>query len=285
MASITEAAQPITGRGVGYALFVRALIASMSRSDMQRVYRLLKFAREQGIIPWNWIVDEARQFERTPSWNDPEGFARAAATQYRLDNWKQQPERCEVWSEKGTVRGVLQPVLDQYGVGFRVMHGFASATVAHDIAADRDRRPLTAIYVGDWDPSGLWMSERDLPDRLAEYGGNHVEVVRVALTQDQLADLPSFPASDKRKDPRYEWYIANFGDPFAFDDDNQCWEIDALDPNELRNCVEEHIKACIKDCDAWERCELSTQRQRESLETVLFSWSGSHRNGGKTKEE
>ena len=33
-----------------------------------------------------------------------------------------------VWSEKGTVRGVLQPVLDDYAVGFRVMHGFSSAT-------------------------------------------------------------------------------------------------------------------------------------------------------------
>ena len=36
--------------------------------------------------------------------------------------------RVEVWSEKGTIRGVLKPVLDEYGVGFRVMHGFGSAT-------------------------------------------------------------------------------------------------------------------------------------------------------------
>ena len=58
------------------------------------------------------------------------------------------------------------PVLDDYGLGFRVMHGFSSATVVHDIADDYDDRPLTALYVGDWDPSGLYMSERDLPDRL-----------------------------------------------------------------------------------------------------------------------
>ena len=59
-----KAAQPITGRGVGYKLFTRGLIASMARSEMQRVYRLLKEAREQGIIPWEWIVDETRDFER-----------------------------------------------------------------------------------------------------------------------------------------------------------------------------------------------------------------------------
>jgi hypothetical protein len=53
MRAIVEAAQPITGRGVGYKLFTRGLIASMARSEMQRVYRRLKDARERGIIRGN----------------------------------------------------------------------------------------------------------------------------------------------------------------------------------------------------------------------------------------
>jgi hypothetical protein len=227
---MVEAAAPITVRGVGYKAFVAKLIKSMSQPDMQRVYRLLKEAREMGVIPWSWIVDETRELERAASWNDPKEFAESAARQYRLDFWKQQPSRCEVWSEKGTIRGVLQPVLDEYGVGFRVMHGFASATVVNDVAAvyDHDRRRMTALYVGDFDPSGLYMSGVDLPERLAKYGGDHVQVKRIALTQEQLAPLPSFPARDKRKDPRYEWFVYEHGE--------HCWEIDALDPNELRNC-------------------------------------------------
>ena len=52
------------GRGVGYKLFTRGLIASMARSEMARVYRLLLTAREQGIIPWEWIVDDTRELER-----------------------------------------------------------------------------------------------------------------------------------------------------------------------------------------------------------------------------
>ena len=39
------------------------------------------------------------------------------------------------------MRGVLEPVLDHYAVGFRVMHGFSSATTVHDIAEDDDGRP------------------------------------------------------------------------------------------------------------------------------------------------
>ena len=60
MYAAAEAAQPITGRGIGYKLFTAGLIPSMATNEMQRVYRLLKEARERGIIPWEWIVDETR---------------------------------------------------------------------------------------------------------------------------------------------------------------------------------------------------------------------------------
>src|SRR5215831_5599457 len=174
----------------------------MERSEMQRVYRLLKEAREEGTIAWDWIVDETRELEKVSTWRDPAAYARTVARSYRRDFWIQQPVRCEVWSEKGTVRGVLGPVLDDYAVGFRVMHGFGSATTVHDVAEDYDGRPLIALYVGDWDPSGLWTSERDLPERLSRYDGGHVAVKRIALTENHLAGLPSFPASDKKRDPR-----------------------------------------------------------------------------------
>ena len=200
MHAICEAAQPITGRGVGYKLFTAGLIPSMSRNNMQRVYRLLKEAREQGDIPWEWIVDETRSIERRRTWENPEAYARTVARSYRRDFWNQQPMRCEVWSEKGTIRGVLAPVLDEYAVGFRVMHGFSSATVVNDIAQDDDGREVVALYVGDRDPSGMNMSEHDLPKRLDEYDGGQVTVKRIALTQEQVRGLPSFPASDKKKE-------------------------------------------------------------------------------------
>ena len=113
MRVIAEAAQPITGRGVGYKLFAAGLIPSMARSEMQRVYRLLKEARELGHIPWEWIVDETRAIERRQTWADPAAYARCVARSYRRDFWDQQPRRVMVVSEKGTVRGVLDPVLER----------------------------------------------------------------------------------------------------------------------------------------------------------------------------
>ena len=175
---------------------------------MQRVYRLLKEAREQNIIPWEWIVDETRELERVASWNDPEDYVDSVSRGYRRDFWPQQPKHVEVWSEKGTVRGLLDPVFDKYGVGFRAVHGFSSATLAHDIANDAPDKPLVILYVGDYDPSGMFMSEVDLPERFLKYGGDHIELKRIALTSDQVRNLPSFPA--KRKDPRYRCKVDAF---------------------------------------------------------------------------
>jgi hypothetical protein len=263
MRDVAETAQPITGRGVGYKLFTLGLISSMARAEMQRVYRLLKEARERGDIPWAWIVDETRSLERTSTWANPAEYAECVARSYRRDFWDQQPVRVEVWSEKGTIRGVLAPVLDDYAVGFRVMHGFSSATTIYDVSQDDDGRELVALYVGDLDPSGMFMSEEDLPERLAGYDGDHITIKRIALTREQVTGLPSFPAADKRKDPRYKWFCANHGD--------RCWELDAMDPNDLRDCVEREIMRLIEPT-AWRRCEIVNKAEWESLKTILEQW-------------
>jgi hypothetical protein len=46
-----------------------------------------------------------------------------SAPDYRRDYWLHQPIRLGVWSEKGTVRGTLAPVLDAYQVPWLVTHG------------------------------------------------------------------------------------------------------------------------------------------------------------------
>jgi hypothetical protein len=143
------------------------------------------------------------------------------------------------------------------------VHGFSSATAAHDIAEDDDGRDLIVLYVGDLDPSGMYMSEEDLPKRLAKYDGDHIKIKRIALTPRQVRGLPSFPASDKRKDPRYVWFVAHHG--------KRCWELDAMDPNALRGCVEKEIRQLIEPT-AWARCEVVNAAEQESLKTILKKW-------------
>jgi hypothetical protein len=117
--------QPATVRAVCYRLFVAGLIPSMAKKHTNRVSKLLTEARKEGSlsapwrIPWDWIVDETREPERVSSWANPQAFMSTVKRAYRKDFWALQPRRVEVWSEKGTVRGTVAPVLDEYGVTFR----------------------------------------------------------------------------------------------------------------------------------------------------------------------
>ncbi len=256
--------QPATVRAVCYRLFVAGQIASVAKTETNRVSTQLVYAREAGLIPWEWVVDETRRVEGKPSWANPAQYVRAVARSYRRDRWQQQPHHVEVWSEKGTVRGTLQPVLDEYGVPFRVMHGYGSATTLHDVAEDSYEGNFIALYCGDWDPSGLHMSAVDLPGRLAAYEGD-VEVERIALTADDVADpaLPDFHVDTKRSDSRYAWFRARYG--------TRCVELDALNPVELRRRVEAAIRDFI-DWEEWERCEVAEAAERESLAHILDKW-------------
>jgi hypothetical protein len=138
---------PASVRAVCYQLFTRGLLESMAKRCTDRVSKQLVYAREEEIIPWEWIVDEMRAVERVHTWDDPQSFVRDALYSYRRDWWAAQPVRVEVWSEKGTVRGTLAPVLRHYQVPFNPVHGFNSATNVHEaaVASQDDDRPLVVF--------------------------------------------------------------------------------------------------------------------------------------------
>lgn len=59
--------------------------------------------------------------------------------------------------------------------------------------ARRADKVLTVLYVGDRDPSGMHMSEVDLPRRLERYGARDfdIEIVRVAIIEEDTLPQPA----------------------------------------------------------------------------------------------
>ena len=267
-ASILAAIQPATVRAVAYQLFNRKLIPDMSKGSTDSVSRVLRIARETGTIPFAWIVDETRELELRAQWDDPAAFMETARRSYRKDRWADQPERLIVVSEKGTVGGLLRPVIHRYGVPFQVLHGFGSTTALNDLAemSTDDPRPLTILYAGDHDPSGRHMSDVDILGRVGRYGGR-VSLVRLAVTPQQIKthDLPTFAAAEKSKDARHGWFVATHGEV--------CCELDALDPNVLRSVVDRAIRRRI-DAEAWERANRAEAAEMASIAEVFAAWPG-----------
>ena len=256
--------QPATVRAVCYRLFTMGLIPDMSKNSTNKVSTQLVWAREQDQIPWEWVVDETREAERVNTWSNSDAIIRAAVLSYRRDYWQDQPHRVEVWSEKGTVRGTIAPVLEDLGVTFRVMHGFASATTINTIADEStdDPRPFIALYVGDFDPSGMFMSEVDLPERMDRYGGE-VTIKRIALLRHDLDGLPHFDVATKTGDARHDWFVKQYG--------KKCWELDAMSPNLLRERVRESILDYIEQED-WDRAIEVETAETESMHQFHTEW-------------
>lgn len=270
---ILEEIQPASIRAVCYRLFTVGLLPNMSKASTDKVSKQLVYAREQGIIPWEWVVDETREAERINTWNNPSEIINAAVRGYRRDYWQDQPVRVEVWSEKGTVRGTLAPVLNEYGVTFRVLHGFGSATALNAIAeaSNASDKPLFALYLGDRDPSGMFMSEADIPQRLARYGGA-VNLQRIALLASDTQGLPSFDVETKSKDGRYEWFCERYG--------RRCWELDAMPPPLLRARVEAEIRRHIV-LDRWEHAVAVERAETDSMQSFLATWQSNLRQATK----
>ncbi|HUG36439.1 MAG TPA: hypothetical protein VML54_05780, partial [Candidatus Limnocylindrales bacterium] len=109
---ILEEIQPASVRAVCYQLFTRGAIPSMDKAQTNRVGTLLTRAREEGEIPWAHIVQEGRAIERIATWGNPALYARAVQQSYKRNKWAGQPKTVIVVSEKGTVRGTLEPVLE-----------------------------------------------------------------------------------------------------------------------------------------------------------------------------
>jgi len=285
---ILEQIQPASVRAVCYQLFVRGAIPGMDKASTNRVGALLTRAREEGEIPWEWIVQEGRAIESVAAWTDPAAFARTVQAAYRRNKWDGQPTRIIVVSEKGTVRGTLAPVLEEFEVEFLPVGGYASATRVKELAearADGDK-PMLLLYLGDHDPSGRGMSDEDLPRRVLRYLSNApadkgawaaapvdfyaaewgLEVRRIALTIEDTVELGEelgFPAEDKANDSRYPWFAETFG-PW-------CWELDALNPNILRTRLREAVQAEL-DPVQWARYVAAEQAERESITRTLDTW-------------
>ena len=104
---------PMTLRQLHYAIFSAAKIAyDNTMPDYKRLSRVASVSRRihrwgelhgrrvVDAIPHDWIIDEVREAEMPSVWDDAAGYMDAVKRSYRRNNWQDQPNYCEVWSEK-----------------------------------------------------------------------------------------------------------------------------------------------------------------------------------------
>jgi hypothetical protein len=258
--SLLEASHPMTLRQLHYAIFSASEIDyNNTPADYKRLSRATTESRRlhrwgelngheiDDAIPGDWIVDETRQAETISVWDDAAEYADAIKRSYRRNYWQDQPQYCEVWSEKATVLGSLRPVVSELGVTVRVCHGFGSTGMESQIGNlfESIGKDITVFYLGDHDPSGHDI-QRDIHARAQRASGRDFRLVRLAIHPGDIQAFRLPPQRIKVTDSRAKGFEQRFGAQAA------TVELDALPVDELRGRVKDAVQELIER-ELWDR--------------------------------
>lgn len=250
----------LTVRQLYYQLVARAVIPNTERS-YKRITGLVNDAKLAGMMDWDAIEDRTREFIKQNRFESGASILRAAAQQFHMDMWTDQPMRVFCIVEKEALAGVLEGVCKEWDIPLLAARGYPSGTVLREFAQQQIRPALRAgqeiyiLHLGDHDPSGIDMS-RDLLDRISLFSNHYVEFNRLALNMEQIEEQqpPENPA--KSSDSRFEDYFQKFGE--------SSWELDALSPAYLAELVSDRVAELV-DTDNWEARRAEIQEVKDSL--------------------
>lgn len=231
----------VTLRMIFYKLVGKSILKN-DRNNYQKLSRFLTKARYSGLIPFDAIVDRSRTNIMPNFFDDVEHLIRSALASYDIDVWDDQSCYVEILVEKDTLVGVLEGIARKYKIPLCVNRGYTSLSELYDLSQrikekNDDGKVCFLLYIGDLDPSGLDMS-RDIQSRLNEFDVDFV-FNRLLLNISDVHEHKLLPNMIKKGDPRSKTY------PY-----DNCWEVDALDPNILKVKLVSEIEKLI-DMKKW----------------------------------
>jgi 5S rRNA maturation endonuclease (ribonuclease M5) len=285
----------LTDRQIHYRLVAKGFYAN-TRSSYNHLTKVLKDERINGAIPWERIVDSSKPMflraqDEREDFSAQDKFENAKETYDSAEEtfrdadfyssfWSGQPEYVEVWVEKDALARILKEITDAYMVSLLVCKGYQSITneknrseyyhniehvTQHQIEdLHQDARKVTIIYFGDYDPRGENIPEvikRDFA-RL----GYTATLDKVALTPAQIEQYHLLAAPCKKSDNMANHWIEQHGDV--------SYELDALEPNVLRQIVKQNIEAHIDQDALAKRNEYTKQENTKLAELINEYLSG-----------
>lgn len=307
LVDLASSLQPITVRGLYYQAVIHASLPFITKDhDGERTnYRMVQGRvlklRQQGLIHWDWVVDESRASYGTARWSDPAGFAEVAPLYYSLDLWEGQRIRPLLLVEKAGQVPVYRSHAARHGVDVAACKGYGSATYLREVALSicawlEAGQEVRVIVAADFDPSGCdWpraaaadinnhlrdqltpllgdLTDRDeaINDLLEEAGYGQLTWHRELVTAADLSGLGSVVAlrPPNPKDSRTKaWLQAN-----GFNaGDETCVEMDAISPRIARARLQDRYLDLFQGDIEEKRDE--QQHHREAITAALAGLTG-----------
>jgi hypothetical protein len=228
---IIDAGKPMTVRQVFYQATVRGIVEKVETGYSKVQVDLTKMRRD-ATLPYDWLADNTRWQRKPRTFDSVEQALQDTAALYRKSLWRDADCYVEVWLEKDALSGVILPITATFDVPLMVARGYASLSFLYSAAEHISALDVPAFiyHLGDFDPSGVNAGEK-IEATLHELAPD-AEIIfeRLAVTRAQIRDwrLPTRPT--KKSDTRAK----GFGKISV--------ELDAIDPNDLRDLVQQAIE-------------------------------------------
>lgn len=219
---------PVTLRQLFYRLVSDGTLRN-TVSEYKSLSEHTTVARRAGVFPA--FVDKTRGIEREPFWDSPSEARADLRTWYRRDRTEGQPYSVVLGVEKEGIVAQLSAWFGHLGFPIVALRGYSSQTLEADVLADVEGydRPAVLVYAGDLDPSG-----EDIDRNFVANVACFAEVIRVALTPEQVKAYNLPKMAGKATDSRAKGFVARHGELFQV-------EVDAIDPNELRRLFQVQV--------------------------------------------
>jgi len=169
---LQETGRPMTLRQLYYAL---VSVDAVPKTDAayHKLGRVMCDLREDGTVPWDWLVDHVRAVIAARTWEGIEGLLTDTARLYRRDLMRQQDVAIQLWAESDSIGSVIAPVAREYTIPTFIGRGYTSRgyvwSAAEDaVAAQEAGKNVVIFHVGDFDPSGEDIF-RDLEETMRRY--------------------------------------------------------------------------------------------------------------------
>jgi hypothetical protein len=250
---------------------VSKVLANARRGKYGEAYRL----------PYSWFIDKKRTPAPERPWMTPQQFADdlKARVRYTIESYpfpmfyNQNKYYVVIMVEKDTLVVPIQQLVkkifggkpgDENQIPVIDCGGFGSVTHKRNIYTvlkkqENMGRKILVFYIGDWDPSGIFV-DRDVDNVLRkEWKLKNFELKRIAVTGDQVRELKLFKAKDPKtleklyRDTRHKEFMKlNDGELFQTEADAI---LKAAGLREIKRIIEQDIIKKYWDKKKWKRYE------------------------------
>jgi hypothetical protein len=259
--------KPMTVRQVFYQATVIGII-DKTEAGYDKVGETLVQMRREGMLPYDWIVDNTRWQRRPRTYDSIQDALDDSIETYRKSLWTNADSYVEIWLEKDALTGVLLPITGKYDVPLMTARGYASLSFLYEAAdylQDVDV-PAYIYHFGDYDHAGVHAGTK-IEEELREMAPDtEIHFERIAVLPRQIREwrLPTRPAKRYQGRPQARLHGRAISETHAV-------ELDAIRPDLLRDLCERTIQKHLPQ-EEFKRLLKIEAAEKAAAEEMKANW-------------